>query len=153
MKTKLIGEWNGDFDSILQLISHWNSDITVHQQGKKLILIKERFHCCALIGDSIVIPLKFEVVGIWDSNYRDIVSAIDLVNTEILVRQQGKKLIIRDRNTEYYSSHIPGDNVEIPVYEGCWQPDEPCFQEIKEEKKIAVVTEEWIKMQQDWGLL
>lgn len=94
-------------------------------------------------------------VGTWDGkNIKDLIEIIITKNTEVKIKVQGKKLVVKDSNVDYYLCVPIGDLVEIPQYENCCIEDE--IEEIEQEigpSKTLVSTELSNEMMVRWGLL
>lgn len=63
--------------------------------------------------------MKTEIIGIWDGDYRNVVSLLCCKCKEIHIRTQGKKLIVKDIGREFYGCFVLGDAIEIPYYGPC----------------------------------
>ena len=101
--------------------------------------------------------MNIKIIETWNGdNYQAIVSAIVGHNTEIRIKVQGKKLIIKDPSSDFYRCIPKGDPVEIPdtkVIE-----DDPQIVEEIPEKTLpsscsTIMTEAQRKMYIEWGLL
>jgi len=85
------------------------------------------------------------------NNFREIVALIAEVNTETMIRILGKRIIIQDKQVDYYQNVVIGDMIEIPIYEECLICDE-----VEEEPDFIqpkYPSEESNNMLKTWGLL
>ena len=62
--------------------------------------------------------IKTRRVAIWQPNcFKWFLNYLSGVNTEMSVYLQGSKLIIQDKEINFYKCIVPGDMVEIPLYD------------------------------------
>jgi len=87
------------------------------------------------------------------NNFGEIVSAIAEVNTEAMIRILGKRIIIQDRQVDYYQNVVIGDVVEIPIYEECLICDEIETEPEFIQPKYIDNTELSNNMLRTWGLI
>lgn len=86
---------------------------------------------------------EYITVGVWNGkNFTDILQNIIKVNTEIRIRIQGRKLIIKHEN--YYRCIPAGEEVEIPNQRMIEQ-DEPY-------QITDIMDEERIQRHREWGI-
>jgi len=94
--------------------------------------------------------MNLKLIEIWDgNNYTAIISALINHNTELRIRIHGKKLIIKDPRTGFYSCVPRGEPVEVPD-EVFIEEDEPVEQETK--RCCKELTQEEKQMYKEWGL-
>lgn len=96
---------------------------------------------------------KIEVIGIWEGhNFIAIINILATRNTELRVKKQGKKLIIKD-GSEFYRCIPVGDPIEIPKYESpIIVEDEPFEEMVKCECCQQGISESQIQLLKEWGL-
>ena len=82
-------------------------------------------------------------------NFGEIVSKIAEVNTETMIRILGKRIIIQDRQVDYYQNVVVGDVVEIPIYPECLICDEVEDEDFVQPKYLNETSEE---LRKEWGL-
>jgi|SRR6478609_5378115 len=94
---------------------------------------------------------------IWNGdNFIEIIRVIALINTEVKVKVQGKRLCIRDDKVGFYNSVIIGDTPKIPEYFRSIVIDKPVeYVEpvIEETAQCVVSTELSDRMMMEWGLI
>jgi hypothetical protein len=97
---------------------------------------------------------NIEIIGIWDGkNFITIINILATKNTELRVRQQGKKLIIKDTKQDFYRCIPVGCEVEIPKYESpIIEDDEPIQEEVRCECCNGVISEQQQQLLKEWGL-
>lgn len=101
--------------------------------------------------------MKVEIIGTWTGkNYSSIVKILLKKNTEITIKVQGKKLIIKDKTNDFYVCIPTGEPVEIPMYEVPVIEDDPVI-EIKEEVKVdnrpRLSNEDRERIDREWGMM
>lgn len=55
-------------------------------------------------------------MGVWEGNFSKALACIAPHNDQMMVRVQGKKLIIKDKKLQFFAAIPFGDEIEIPVY-------------------------------------
>lgn len=95
-----------------------------------------------------------KVIGVWNGDFKSALAILASENTELRIRQNGKKLIIKDTSINFYSCVAHGCHIEIPVYE---QPnivvDEPLEEpETRCQCCNGVISDEQKKLLKEWGL-
>lgn len=104
--------------------------------------------------------MKTEIVGIWEGNYREVVSLLFCKCREIHIRTQGKKLIVKDSRIDFYLCIPLGEPIEIPLYkelgyeESVDEDDDPVIMEepLNETRQASISTEQE-QLMRKWGLL
>ena len=103
---------------------------------------------------------ELEVVEVWrGDNYVAIIRALTFKNTEIKIQVAGKKLLVTDPATGYYTCVHVGNKVEIPKLEAPVIEDDPPIEPEPEPPRELptsaehILTEDQIRMYQEWGLL
>lgn len=97
--------------------------------------------------------MNIEVIGVWDGNYVSIIAILATRNTELRVRKQGKKLIIKDTTRDFYRCVPVGCEIEIPKYETpIIEEDEPIQEEVRCECCNSVISEQQQQLLREWGL-
>lgn len=86
-------------------------------------------------------------------NFNEILSKIAEVNSETRIKLLGKRIIIHDRQCNYYQNVVTGDIVEIPIYEGCLILDEYYEDEVAVSAPPEYNHELSNEMMTRWGLL
>ena len=95
--------------------------------------------------------MNIKILCEWNGNFAQAIQIISEHNTEVSIRTSNKKLIIKDRNVDFYICVRIGDEIEVPVYDGSIYVDEihiPDPEPIKE--KICPILYE--QMRKEWGL-
>lgn len=93
-------------------------------------------------------------VGQWKGdNFNEILSKIAEVNSETRIKLLGKRIIIHDRQVNFYQNVVTGDIVEIPVYEGCLVIDEYYEDEVAVLPAVEYNHELSNEMMTRWGLI
>lgn len=96
--------------------------------------------------------MNLKLIEVWNGdNYTAIISALINHNTELRIRISGKKLIVKDPRSGFYSCVAKGDPVEVPD-EQVIEDDEFPQEEVKPEISRDM-TEEQKQMYKEWGLL
>lgn len=100
--------------------------------------------------------MKTEIVGIWNGDFKEVISILCCKTKELRVRVKNKRLILKDSRFDFYSCIIIGDAIEIPVYETQDEEDEIIIMEepkvLSQEDKNRLSSEQEA-MFREWGLL
>lgn len=164
MKTESIGVWDGNnFEILKNFAFHIDKDLDLKLSGKKLLVRDDtlNYYLCVTIGDEVLIPgyrdyYTIQAIATWTcGNFCEIVSLIARVNTEATIRRKNNKLIITDKNVDFYSCVSHGGMVEIPVYKGCFTEEEmvECIEETVILPDVIQDEESVIRRMAEWGLL
>ena len=97
--------------------------------------------------------MNLKLIEVWNGdNYTAIISALINHNTELRIRISGKKLIVKDPRSGFYSCIVKGDPVEVPD-ERIIEEDEFPQEEVKPAPVSRELTEDQKRMYKEWGLL
>lgn len=94
--------------------------------------------------------MKIKILCVWNGNFAEVLQIISEHNTEVSIRTSNKKLIIKDRNVDFYTCIRLGDDIEVPVYDGSIYVDEIYIPdpELVREKICPALYEQMCK---EWG--
>jgi len=99
--------------------------------------------------------METRTIEVWTgANYIQIIQKSSTINSEVKIKVQGKKLVVRDPHIQYYQCIPIGDPVDIPFY-----PDSVIEDEVIEsfemhiKKPIPELTPEQKERHKVWGLL
>lgn len=92
----------------------------------------------------VVVKHEVEIIGVWTNNFQVVLKALSKKNTEICIKRQGSKLVLRYDAIKFYRCIPYGGNIEIPINEVIYEDEFPPPHKDDEET---------VTRMKSWGLL